>query len=172
MRLESQTVARLDVLRGGTSSDVDSLSQLVLDNSSTSITNDETDTYNEDSYCPPSPIVDYIIEEIIESFKETTRMDIVARNYWGHIHKKNMSTNIHKHSPHFLASVVYLSVPQGSGSIIFHPYGYNNDHKGIIEPEKSMFLLFPGWLEHSVTRNKSDDSRVSLSFNFDLLSKD
>lgn len=28
------------------------------------------------------------------------------------------------------------------------------------------------WLEHSVTRNKSDDSRVSLSLNFDLVSKD
>jgi ectoine hydroxylase-related dioxygenase (phytanoyl-CoA dioxygenase family) len=26
-------------------------------------------------------------------------------------------------------------------------------------------LLFPGWLQHSVKKNKTDDLRISISFN-------
>jgi len=29
-----------------------------------------------------------------------------------------------------------------------------------------MYLMFPGFLDHSVTRNFSDQKRVSISFNF------
>jgi len=29
--------------------------------------------------------------------------------------------------------------------------------------------MFPSWLEHSVGQNLSDDLRISLSFNIDLL---
>ena len=32
--------------------------------------------------------------------------------------------------------------------------------------EEKMFLIFPGVLEHSVSRNLSNEKRISLSFNF------
>ena len=34
-----------------------------------------------------------------------------------------------------------------------------------IEPKENMLLYFPGWLEHEVEPNNSNEERISISFN-------
>ena len=34
-----------------------------------------------------------------------------------------------------------------------------------MRPEEGRIYIFPGWLEHGVEENKSDQDRVSISFN-------
>ena len=34
------------------------------------------------------------------------------------------------------------------------------------KPKPGMFIIFPGFLDHGVSRNLSSDKRISLSFNF------
>ena len=88
---------------------------------------------------------------------------------WSHIHEKNMSTTIHNHYPVEISAVFYVSVPEGSGKLLLHPH-HNKYHLATVpfEPEEGMFFIFPGALEHSVTRNHSDKPRISLAFNFNL----
>ena len=92
---------------------------------------------------------------------------LVLEEHWGHIHFSNMSTNTHHLRGSVVSAVVYLSVPKGCGSIVFWPNPLD-DYRYIIPPKKGMFLLFPGWIPHSVSRNLSSEPRVSLSFNFKL----
>ena len=37
-----------------------------------------------------------------------------------------------------------------------------------VKPEAGKLLMFPSWLEHSVPQNKSDEDRMSMSFNFEM----
>ena len=80
-----------------------------------------------------------------------------------------MSTNIHDHYPCDVSTAFYVSVPEGSGKICFYP-SHNKylPTRTLFEPEEGMFLIFPGLLEHAVTRNHSDKPRISLAFNFTI----
>jgi uncharacterized protein (TIGR02466 family) len=45
------------------------------------------------------------------------------------------------------------------------PYGNIAEKHYDVKPAVGKLLLFPGWLEHSVEKNKTDDIRISISFN-------
>ena len=102
-------------------------------------------------------------------FKAATDEDIVIGNYWGHIHEKNMSTTLHNHFDSYVSAVCYVNVPVGSGSIVFRPRLNQYDNSAYatkFQPERGIYYMFPSYLDHFVTRNLSDDLRVSISFNF------
>ena len=128
--------------------------------------------YYEDSICPPNQYVDQIIQEIKTDFYAATEERIEVINYWGHIHeKKYMSTSLHNHDNSYVSVVVYLKIPKGSGSIVFlntrfNQYDNNELNASKFEPEEGVYYIFPGYLDHAVTRNMSDEKRISLSFNF------
>jgi len=162
-------IARIDLLKGRVDADLDSLSKILLDNYHNKFECEIESTFSEDSICPPNKILDGIIEQIQIDFKAATGEKITPLNYWGHIHEKNMSTNMHNHYDSYISVVVYLEVPEGSGSIVFLPKfnQYNNSaYKSKFVPERGVYYIFPGYLDHFVTRNMSDKLRISLSINF------
>ena len=89
----------------------------------------------------------------------------------------------HIHHSSMLSGVLYLKVPDGSGSIVFkdpRPQStysalYNNNFSGDtwylkplakIAPFEGQILLFPSWLEHSVeSGDNQSDLRISMPFN-------
>ena len=167
--VELINLARIDLLKGRTNTDLDSLSKILRDNYGNRLSHSIDDTSFEDSVCPPNQFVDEIITEMITDFKAATGEDIVIANYWGHIHEKNMSTTLHNHFDSYVSAVCYVNVPVGSGSIVFRPRlnQYNNSaYASRFDPEKGVYYMFPGYLDHFVTRNLSKDLRVSISFNF------
>lgn len=164
------TIVKIDVINGTTSADVDSLAKILLDNENEKFTEEISHTKYEDCICPPNNIVNDIIDEMISDFKEATGEDIVCVEYWGHIHDKNMSTNQHNHNTYFASAVCYLSVPDGSGSLVFVPKvnPYNEStFKCEFAPKKGRYYMFPSYLDHFVTRNNSEEKRISISFNFE-----
>ena len=170
LTVETRTLAKIDIIKAKILQDLDPLEKLLLDNYSNKWSDYATDTRNEDSYCPPSPIVDNIIKEMISVFQQVTNEEIVAKQYWGHIHEKNMSTREHNHLNHYISAVLYVSVPKGSGDLVFRPklnHRYHGWGATTIKPEKGFYYIFPSYLDHYVTRNKSDEKRISFSINFD-----
>tara|TARA_R100000742_G_scaffold4192_1_gene1314 strand:- start:430 stop:966 length:537 start_codon:yes stop_codon:yes gene_type:complete len=162
-------IAKIDLLKGRVDSDLDSLSKILLDNYHNRFECEIESTYSEDSICPPNDIVDDIIEQMKMDFKAATGESISPLNYWGHIHEKNMSTNMHNHNTTYVSSVVYVEVPEGSGSIVFRPRlnQYDNSaYSSRFAPERGVYYIFPGYLDHFVTRNMSNELRISLSINF------
>ena len=167
----------IEVIQGYTSANVDRLSQVILQNASQRLGDNPSHTRFEDSYCPDSAIIDRIVEDMQEvysefqskssslSFPKKGRLSLIGK--WGHIHEKNMSTNTHDHKPVDVSAVTYLKVSKESGQLKFNPNPLH-DYSYTIPPEKGMFLLFPGWLPHSVNRNLTNEPRISVSFNFKL----
>ena len=171
METNLTTIFQLEVMTTGTKTDVDKLAKLLLQNESIRISDDIYHTEYEDSRCPPNPIVDEIINEIRETVLSTwgkrISLDTISGyGYWGHIHRKNMSTNVHHHIPSSISAVVYLSAPKGSGNIVFYPTNKISDHYYWFPPEQRKILIFPSWIPHMVTRHAGDKPRVSLSLNF------
>ena len=163
------TIAKIDIMKGMVDADLNSLSKILLDNYHNKFECEVESTYFEDSICPPNDIVDGIIEQIQIDFNAATGEKITPLNYWGHIHEKNMSTNMHNHNDTYVSAVVYVEVPEGSGSIVFRPRlnQYDNSaYSSKFQPERGVYYIFPGYLDHFVTRNMSNELRISLSINF------
>ena len=80
---EVRTISQIDIIKAEITQNLDSLEKLLLDNYSNKWSDYSADTRNEDSYCPPSPIVDDIIEEMASVFYQVTNEKIVAKQYWG-----------------------------------------------------------------------------------------
>lgn len=123
------------------------------------------------------------INEYLETI--TCRMKLREKSHvlrsWININTPNSYNIRHIHSRSLFSGVFYVSVPEGdSGNIIFHnnnlitnylpPYiveRWNNVTSSTvnIKPQNNMLLIFPGWLEHSVTTNITNQNRISISFN-------
>jgi uncharacterized protein (TIGR02466 family) len=85
----------------------------------------------------------------------------------------------HSHPNCFLSGVYYVKAPEGCGDIVFHdprPQAAvlypqltentnQNSDRHYVTPFEGMMILFPSWLEHSVTKNTAGADRLSISFN-------
>ena len=165
------TIAAIEIMQGEVDGDFDSLEEILLNNYSNRLSDNPTLSRYEDTNCPSSSIVDNILNQIINDFYDVTGENVVVDNYWGHIHEKNMSTKLHDHPNCFASGVVYISVPKGSGSIVFSPtIDIKNRDRFLapFPPKRGRYYVFPGYLYHYVTRHNSDEMRVSLSFNLNL----
>jgi len=165
-------LARIDLLKGKSDADLDSLSKILRDNYKSRLLDDVTTSSYEDSYCPPNEIVDGVIREMKNDFYAATKEEIEVENFWGHIHEKNMSTNCHNHTTSYVSAVLYVEVPEGSGKLVFRPRINQYDNSAYISkfnPEKGVFYMFPSHVDHYVSRNLSDKMRISISFNFKKL---
>ena len=160
----THTIYTVKVLEGHTDANVDRLAQILLQNASNRLSNDPSHTNFEDSFCPNHPVIDKIVDDMQEVYPHG-RLSLDDK--WGHIHEKNMSSNRHDHANFDLSGVVYLQVPKGCGQIVFWPNPIH-EYRYTIPPKKGLFLLFPGWVPHCVTRNLSSEPRVSISMNFNV----
>ena len=169
MNPNESTIAAVNVIQGTVEGNFNSIEKILLDNYSNKLGNDSRSSRYEDTYCPPCPVVSHILDQITEDFYNITQKRVFVDDCWGHIHEKNMSTNTHIHPKCFGSGVVYISVPEGSGRIVFVPNidSMNRDaFTTSFPPEIGRYYIFPPYLEHYVTRNESEEKRISLSFNF------
>ena len=121
-------------------------------------------------------------------FKEKVTQDIV--NMWVNINEKGHYNDWHIHSSSTLSGVFYIKHNGAeNGDILFkHPnHQYmsfahcpanlvelpNRITSGVVNvtPNSNMLILFPAWLEHKADTNLKNDTRISLSFNSELLSE-
>ena len=109
---------------------------------------------------------------------------VSLENYgiWANINTKNNFNNRHNHPGCDLAGVYYVKVPEGdAGNIVFNDprhvlsYGdpfiakrYVGGENTSRFPVEGNMYLFPPSLEHSVMPNKTDEDRISISFNLNV----
>ena len=103
-------------------------------------------------------------------------------NMWANINYKDGYNKSHIHPNSLFSGVYYVKAPSNCGPITFYdprsgvqanmparkpgqlPKHLWRDTK--IEPKENRILMFPAWLWHSVEPNKSNNMRISVSFNF------
>ena len=109
---------------------------------------------------------------------------VSLENYciWANINTKNSFNTRHNHPGCDLAGVYYVKVPEGDvGNIVFNDprqvlsYGdqfitqrYVGGESTSRFPVEGNMYLFPPSLEHCVMPNKTDEDRISISFNLNL----
>lgn len=107
-------------------------------------------------------------------------------NSWININRKGNYNKRHSHPCCFFSAVYYTKVPEDSESkIIFYDprrermfseaQEYFWDELNDINfsscgytPREGMLLIFPSWLDHEVEPCKSEESRISIAFNYTL----
>jgi uncharacterized protein (TIGR02466 family) len=108
--------------------------------------------------------------------------DIFSIYAWININPPGAYNKRHHHiDPHIIFSGAYYVVaPKDSGELKFHDprgsmiaedaalgYFYQQPTESIA-PETGMLWIFPSWLEHEVTPNNSNETRISISFNISI----
>ena len=112
---------------------------------------------------------------------------VELRGYaWININKPGDYNIKHVHPTNNLSGVLWVKAPQNSGDIVFDSpnnfesflenKSYNDDFKksNFIDdsyhcyPTEGRIIVFPSHLEHHVQENKSNEDRISVSFNISL----
>tara|TARA_B100001989_G_scaffold147779_1_gene105318 strand:- start:768 stop:1373 length:606 start_codon:yes stop_codon:yes gene_type:complete len=96
----------------------------------------------------------------------------------------------HDHPRSNLSGVLWIKTPKNSGNLVFTSpqlfnkfqelYNYTDEFKYdtksymtyYFTPTEGRILLFPSSLEHEVEENKSDEDRISYSFNIKLINEE
>ena len=83
---------------------------------------------------------------------------------------------IHAHGQFDISGVYYYKTNGKDGAIRFHNPNLGFEASKVwlknsvarLQPEVGTLVLFPGWLDHSVEVNNTDDYRMSLAFNMTI----
>ena len=98
-------------------------------------------------------------------------------NYWFNINEKYDYNISHTHPGSYFSAALYLKTPKNSGNIdfqrpdnlketiLFKTLNEHNFGDYQIPPQENLLVIFPSCLHHYVTRNNSDETRVSVAFN-------
>ena len=98
---------------------------------------------------------------------------------WANVTGTGAPFQPHTHPNNFLSGVYYVRAAPGGQTITFHDprpqmnimrppvseLGPDNAGKIDVNIAEGCLLMFPAWLMHSVDRNRSDQVRISVSFN-------
>jgi len=124
----------------------------------------------ENTYIDESKIPELTI--IIESAKKyaaqilKTKAEDLHYGFWLNEMQPGHVTTAHSHDDddELLSCVYYIKVPENSGNLIIS----ENNNKTVIKPEEGNFIFFSPATVHEVSRNKSQQARLSMAFNFGL----
>ena len=102
--------------------------------------------------------------EVIESWLTQTSKGEYAHN--------------HSHGSADIAGAYYVKSNTKDGDLFLnnpnipltHSYAFSNLPVTVFHsPQEGKFVLFPGWMEHGVKTNNTDNERISFSFNINFL---
>ena len=127
------------------------------------------------------------IEQTAEAYAKNVLRLRLSRwgidNIWVNINGKGNTNMMHTHPHVQVAGVFYVKVPEDANSslVFYHPahelmhrdlpshlyseHRSSNNAMHYHTPVENQIVLFPGWLQHLVMPNESDDDRISISFN-------
>lgn len=116
-------------------------------------------------------------------FKKSLRKTV--DQCWVNINPPGTYNSMHTHQGGVFTGVYYVKVPENSGELqivspippfdfvmkdeyIETPNQFNSSNV-IIQPKEGYLYLFPCWLAHQVKMNLSDQPRISIAFDVELI---
>jgi len=106
----------------------------------------------------------------------------VLGNMWANVNYPGGYNRPHLHPNSLFSGVYWIKTPQNSGNLMLYDprpgvqMTMPNRKEGKLspelwrevhyEPKAGRCIMFPSWLWHEVKENKSNDTRISVSFNF------
>ena len=140
----------------------------------------KTDMNKKEEYNPLTKELFNMQDEIYQ--KEHLSLKPVLGNMWANINYPGNFNRPHLHPNSLFSGVYFIKTPQKSGNLmVYDPrpgvqMAMPNRKEGQLpsqlwrevhyEPAAGRCVMFPSWLWHEVKPNKSNDTRISVSFNF------
>ena len=93
---------------------------------------------------------------------------------WLTLTKPGQYAHIHDHGTSHVSGVYWFKTNGEDGDIVFrnalkslkcNPIGSSYAHENAFAPEQGRLSMWPGYLDHSVNENTTNEDRISLSFN-------
>tara|TARA_A100001515_G_scaffold131585_1_gene119471 strand:+ start:183 stop:761 length:579 start_codon:yes stop_codon:yes gene_type:complete len=133
------------------------------------------------------PVFKPLVDELFIMMKEIWKEEWLDRepilgNMWANVNYPNGYNRPHIHPNSLFSGVYYIKAPENCGELVC-----NDPRPGVqtnmparikgkppkhlwrechISPIEGRIIMFPAWLWHCVEPNKSNDIRISVSFNF------
>jgi uncharacterized protein (TIGR02466 family) len=139
-----------------------------------------TDMNKKEEYDPLTKELFAMQDEIYQ--KENLSLKPVLGNMWANINYPGCFNRPHIHPNSLFSGVYWVKAPQNSGNfMIYDPrpgiqMAMPSRKEGKLpaelwrevhyEPKVGNCIMFPSWLWHEVKPNESNDTRISVSFNF------
>ena len=140
----------------------------------------ETDMHKKPEY---KPLVDELFKMVHQVFNEEfLDKRPVLGNMWANINPSGGYNKPHVHPNALFSGVYYVKTPPNCGRLICRDprpgiqtcmptrkpveipkHLWRDIH---IDPRENRAIMFPAWLWHQVEPNKSNEPRISVSFNF------
>jgi len=140
----------------------------------------KTDMNKKEEYNPLTQELFNIQNEIYQ--KENLSMKPVLGNMWANVNYPKCYNRPHIHPNSLFSGVYWVTAPKNSGNLmIYDPrpgvqMAMPNRKEGKLPPElwrevhyepvAGRCIMFPSWLWHEVKPNESNQTRISVSFNF------
>ena len=115
------------------------------------------------------PELTALLDEAIAQAKNILKIDNLRAGYWFNYMPPGSATLIHSHDDYdeLLSGVYYVNVPENSGNLIVHDVADGNSKENIeITPKAGEFIFFKPDVRHEVSRNNSNEYRLSIGINF------
>lgn len=96
---------------------------------------------------------------------------------WLTLTKPGLHAHIHDHGTNQISGVYWFKTNGKDGNIFFrnalkalkcNPIGATIAHEAEFSPEQGRLVMWPSFMDHGVYENKTDEDRISLSFNIVL----
>tara|TARA_B100001123_G_C15119673_1_gene950814 strand:- start:67 stop:669 length:603 start_codon:yes stop_codon:yes gene_type:complete len=135
----------------------------------------------------PKEFINSIQNPIQELFNDMewdlAKQKIKITSMWSIINMKEALNERHIHGNNYISAAYYVKAPEKCGNIVFydprsaptfhHPITKKpnklNSNSHSIKPKEGLLVLFPSYLHHSVETNKSEEERIVISFNINLI---
>ncbi len=137
-----------------------------------------SELHKRDEFRQLTSCVNHAVGCVLE-FVRIGEADFEITGCWANMSPPDAAHAIHSHPNNFLSGVYYVQTNKGADTLTFHEprsqtaivkppvtgLTAENTDQVIVKVSSGTVLIFPSWLMHSVDANKSDETRISISFN-------
>ena len=127
----------------------------------------------------------YIEKVMTDMNWEKEKQSVKISNMWAIINTGGSTNSRHQHGNSTISGAYYVRAPKNCGEIVFydprpapvyfHPLSTKpnslNAMQNSVNPVEGGLVLFPSYLDHSVNPNLSNEERIVISFNINLVKK-
>ena len=136
------------------------------------------DLHKWDEFRELATFVNHAVRRVLD-FLKIGEAEFEITGCWANMNPPDAAHQMHNHPNNFLSGVYYVRTNKGADTINFHDprsqteiirppvtaLTAENTDQVVVEVRNGTILIFPSWLAHSVDVNRSDETRISISFN-------
>lgn len=119
------------------------------------------------------PELESLIKQAVQHARNILKINNLRAGYWFNYMPPGATTTLHTHDDddELLSGVYYVKVPEDSGKLIIYDDADKNHPNRIeIPPKVGEFIFFKPDVRHEVSRNNSNEHRLSIGINFGVAS--